>query len=472
MRAKVILAASLVANAALVFLLAGRFRSAPVRPVEPASQGPVVLSNYPIRFAKTNIILNARTLTWQDLESTNYELYVLNLRGIGCPESTVRDIIVADVNQLFARRRRELNVTTNDPPWWRSEGDTNEMRALLDKAQTLEDERKKLLTRLLGAKWEEAPDAVPDPLPLAGPTLSLLTAEQKQAVQDIVARSRQAIQDYTKAREKEGSAPSQAELAQFRENTRRELEQKLSPQQLEEFLLRYSSNANQLRNELRGFNSAPEEFRKLFAATDPIDRALQLLPEDEDPATVKQRQALEQQRDAAIQQALTPERYDAYRAAKDPDYQLALNEAQEAGAKPGAGRRLYELNQVVALERERIHNDNTLTPAQRDEELAEVDKQREATRAELLNLPPPADSRPKAPPPQWQHAAVPGETLAGLSLQYRVPLSEIIKANPGLEVGDPLPPGQSIRIPPRQTPLPPPTPAFVPPFGKAGEGPR
>src|SRR5258708_21648472 len=38
------------------------------------------------------------------LESEDYRLYAANLRGIGCPEATIRDIITADVDDLYSRR--------------------------------------------------------------------------------------------------------------------------------------------------------------------------------------------------------------------------------------------------------------------------------------------------------------------------------------------------------------------------------
>ncbi|MBI5387463.1 MAG: LysM peptidoglycan-binding domain-containing protein [Verrucomicrobia bacterium] len=413
-----------------------------------------VVTNTPTRIAKTNILLRSRLFSWQDLESSNYDLYVLNLRGIGCPESTVRDIILADVNQVFARRRQELNSSTNDPPWWRSEPDPEELRASVQKAQALEEERRKLLTRLLGPNWEETPEAEPDPVVLAGPALGLLSAEQKQTVQDIVASSRHAVRDYIKQCRQAGESPDPAALAKLREETRRQLEQHLSPLQLEEFLLRYSSNASQLREELRGFNATPEEFRKLFQATDALDRQLQLLADDGDPATAARRRELEQQREKIIRESLDADRYDAYRALRDNDYKLALMDAQEAGAPAKAGRALYEINHAAAAEKERLRNDPNLTPEEMEEELKELEQQRLAARADLLGQELPPEARPK-PPPSWQHNALPGETLEGLSLLYRVPLSELLQANPGLSAGN-IPAGQNVKIPPRQTP-------FVPP---------
>lgn len=38
---------------------------------------------------------------WSQVESADYRTYIANLRAIGCPESTIRDIIVADVRALY-----------------------------------------------------------------------------------------------------------------------------------------------------------------------------------------------------------------------------------------------------------------------------------------------------------------------------------------------------------------------------------
>lgn len=41
---------------------------------------------------------------WRQIESTNYHTFIANLRHISCPESTIRDIVIADLNQLFDLR--------------------------------------------------------------------------------------------------------------------------------------------------------------------------------------------------------------------------------------------------------------------------------------------------------------------------------------------------------------------------------
>lgn len=54
---------------------------------------------------------------WSQIESTDYRTYVANLRAIGCPEQTIRDIITADVASLEASRRQPLEegLTASSP---------------------------------------------------------------------------------------------------------------------------------------------------------------------------------------------------------------------------------------------------------------------------------------------------------------------------------------------------------------------
>jgi hypothetical protein len=56
----------------------------------------------------TATALESKTFNWSQIESANYRTYIANLRGIGCPERTIRDIITADVDTIYAERREEL----------------------------------------------------------------------------------------------------------------------------------------------------------------------------------------------------------------------------------------------------------------------------------------------------------------------------------------------------------------------------
>src|SRR5512143_3000882 len=59
----------------------------------------------------------AEAFDWRMVESEDYKQYVANLRAIGCPEKTLRDIIMADVTDLF--RQRAKSSTSNRFEYWK-----------------------------------------------------------------------------------------------------------------------------------------------------------------------------------------------------------------------------------------------------------------------------------------------------------------------------------------------------------------
>src|SRR6266699_5189049 len=93
---------------------------------------------------KTNVVLRRQFFSWQEVESADYPTYISNLRSIGCPEQTIRDVIIADVNALYSRKRA-LELVTPEQQWWRSEPDTNVLQAANEKARVIDEERKGLL---------------------------------------------------------------------------------------------------------------------------------------------------------------------------------------------------------------------------------------------------------------------------------------------------------------------------------------
>jgi hypothetical protein len=58
--------------------------------------------------ATTTAAAEPKQCHWSQIESSDYLVYIANLRAIGCPEQTIRDIIIADIDSLFASRREPL----------------------------------------------------------------------------------------------------------------------------------------------------------------------------------------------------------------------------------------------------------------------------------------------------------------------------------------------------------------------------
>jgi hypothetical protein len=401
---------------------------------------------------KTNVVVRRQIFSWQEVESPDYPTYIANLRAINCPEQTIRDVIIADVNSLYSRIIA-TNLVTPQQQWWRSQPDTNVIQAAAEKLRSLDDERRALLTKLLGPAWETG-DLVSLPRPthpgivLDGAILGNLPADTKQTLEDISSRSQERLQAYLDAARREGREPDPVDLAKLRQQTRDELARVLPPQQLEEFLLRYSQEANNLRAEfgqLAYFNPSPDEFRAVFRATDSIDQQLQLLSGN-DPNTVQARKALADQRDAAIKIALGPKRYAEYQLLQDPLYRDAVAQANAAGT-PEAAASIYAVNQAAAAEQGDITNDTTLTASQKAValkklELEQLQANTVATGQQLPPEPPPTPS----PPPRRTYTLGPGDTAAVVSMIYGVPISALREANPSIDLNN-LKPGDTVSIP-------------------------
>ena len=468
-RVRGLLLVSLVVNVALGVAVITWLASGPakksnlVRPVTAATAN----SNLPRMIVKTNVLIRPRVFSWQEVESPDYAVYVENLRTLGMPDSTIRDIIVADVDQLFAKRFR-ADAAQQDVEWWRSTPSYEAKSNALARTQAIDTERVELLTKLLGPDWNKGRASNElAPLALTGPVLGNLSDDLKATVQDIAVRSRTRVADYLAQKQAAGESVTATDLAKMREETRQQLASVLSPQQLEEFLLRYSENASRLRRELNGLNTTPDEFRAAFRATDAIDREIDAKASGDDPASQRARQALEQERLTAIQKALGSERFAAYQTIHDPVYRDALAAAQQAGGGEEAALALYEISRATYDEFNRIRNDPTLSEAEKQQQMREAEIEQQRARAAVLGETPATEATANNPaanaPPEPQlrpHTLQPFETLGQLSLRYGLPISAIRAANPGVDINR-LRPGTVINIPPPGTPPQPPLPPGI-----------
>jgi LysM repeat protein len=453
MRVRLILLISIVLNVALVaaFLLFAPSRKPQTPIVRPVNIALVNSNVVPI--LKTNVLIRPRWFSWNEVESEDYAQYVQNLRGIGMPESTIRDVIIADVDQLFIRKRRE-QAAQQDTEWWRAQPSAAYQSNQLAQAYALDEERSALLTRLLGENWRKSRlDQQAEPVALTGPVLSMLSDEAKLQVQDVAAQSNERMKAYLTQMQAAGQQPSEQELARLREQTREELAKILNPQQLEEFLLRYSLNANQLRQRLSGLDVTPDEFRAIFRKVDQIDRDLQLRFSGNDADSQQQRAALEQQRQAIIRDAVGAERYDTLVMLRDPAYQQMATDAQRAGAPPEAATALYEIQRATSDEIDRIRADATLTAGQKQEQMRETLLEQERARALVLGEPLPEETTVAAPQLR-SHVKVPGETLGQIALRYGMTIPAIREVNPGVDINR-APAGTVLNIPIPTPPLPP-----------------
>jgi len=237
----------------------------------------------------------AAPFDWRQVESEDYKQYLANLRAIGCPEKTIKDIITADVNDLFASRMAAV-TRTNQYRYWRretvsrSEEQQQQLRDLYAQKQELlkalgvgTSDFTDLLGQAFRDKFEE------DDLQLA----FLPEAKRQQAKEVLFQQAQQEVAD-----------GDSAERHDAREQqTQASLQALLTPEEFREYELRCSMDANMLRGVLDPVALTEQEFRAVFDSW----RSLKAYS----PGTPEY-QAAQQLSENSLQQLLGPDRFKLY----------------------------------------------------------------------------------------------------------------------------------------------------------------
>ena len=360
---------------------------------------------------KTNVVVRHSNFIWTELESTNYFTYISNLRMVGCPESAIRSIVLGEINQIYIRRRNN-ELVFPEQEWWRSSVDLTVAREAVQKVRSLEAERQALLTKLLGLGWEASsaaslpplqnaamagllgfgwdvvnsvePAATASAVSLTGAELGDLSEQRKEAVYQAVAGARQKLEGYRQGQKLGNQPVDLAEVVRLEQEERNQLARLLNPAQDEEFLLRYSQTAQQLREQMRSLNLGPDQFRALFQATDPIDLLPGYYYAGTDANLLKQQKELQAEHEAMVKEVLGEAVYATYKLNQDPLYLYSKTNAQQAGIAPESVLTLYQINRATQTELERIGNDTNLTEDEKIDALAAARVQQQQTVAQLL----------------------------------------------------------------------------------------
>lgn len=427
----------------------------------------------------TNLLaaLANRPLSWRMLESTNYFAYAQNLRNFGCPEETVRDIILTDVAKFYGERRRELRDKAPPPDFWRPsghpDGKPGESPELRRQLAELDHEEDQLIADLLGvnrdaemARYQRGDES-------SGPLLSFLPEARRPAVAEVQAKYA-AMEDEVYARANGLLLDSDREaLRRIVKAREAELAQVLSAEELLAYQLYNSETANQLRSQLAGFNASQEEFVRVFqlqkAYDDQFGQAFDLT----DPAAMSLRSKAEQAAARAMEdelkRALGPQRYAEYQRAQDGDYRTLLQIADRYQLAPDVANNVYAMKAAAEQQKLQVETSPNLTDVQRAEALSRLAQETERNVASALggtvfkdyqngpgqwlnnlyffdeeNLPPepePAQARRTPPLPP-----LPPSVLNTLPPGYR----ELLINTPGALPPGALPPGALPPAPPNR----------------------
>ncbi|MGO8701856.1 MAG: hypothetical protein ACLQVY_29595 [Limisphaerales bacterium] len=374
----------LILSIGLNLFLAGSLYVA-MRPFkEPLPPAPTAIDLTPD--VRTNVIVRHENFTWQMIESTNYTIFVRSLRTIGCPEQTVRDIITSEVGRLYAHRKL-TEVEYPNYEWWRSDPDPEAERAAAAKIQSLDVERRDLLASLLGPGWDvQTKEAIAarGGITLTGPILGEMSAQTKQAALDVIAPAQLKIEAYQEQQRLGNNPVDPMQMVRLREEPLVALAALLTQEQYDEFVLRYSPAAQQLREQVRGMNLSAAQFSGLYNALFSILGQPVYYYNGADAGLLKQQQQLQAQSEAVIKETLGAQFYAAFQLSQDPLYRSAQAVAQRLNVPASAVLPIYQINRATQAELNRIRNDESLSNDEKVTALAQAQVEQQQSLEEIL----------------------------------------------------------------------------------------
>ena len=206
------------------------------------------------------------TTPWQRTASRDPAQFVANLRAIGCPEQTIRDILVTRVSREFQTR---LQTASDDiqrrQSWWSGTKRTKESLEFSQLRPALRRERDDLIEALFGQPANRLIYQVLDWPAGTAVGHEFMPEAKRQPLREIEERYARLGAETTFPLGEPLDDEERAALADLQRRKRAEIEALLSPQELEELDLRESPAALYVLRKLPAAETK-EDFRAMWLA--------------------------------------------------------------------------------------------------------------------------------------------------------------------------------------------------------------
>ena len=371
MNSKVLLVISLVINVALGAALmkpqpAASPSPSPVESKQPAPQPGIAAPAAKPRTV-TQVVTNtvAQKFDWNAVESDDYKKYIANLRSIGCPEETIRDIITADVNKLYESKRKALAGPKKKFEFWKPGA---LMTAVADPERTereraLNKEKRALLTELLGSAPDDKPDLIASTTSQLEAMFDFLPADKRSKVFEVMQDMQTKMQKAMK-----NGAPDPEDMRKLIKDSEAAMAAVLTPEEMLDYNLRFSMTANMMRMQMAGFEPTEGEFLDLYKKRKTYDdefggafgAGLNLKGEEK----IRQ-EAAKKALDDGIKGQLGDARYTEFKRGEDYSFQAMFRAADREGLGKDTAVKAYDMKTAAEDQANQIRADKNLSADQR-----------------------------------------------------------------------------------------------------------
>ena len=310
----------------------------------------------------TNVVTSSSDFRWAQLESEDYRDYVARLRSIGCPEQTIRDIVIADVDKLLAPKIQAASAHPKEINYWQpieqELWEDVEQKDAMRKQRAVDFEKREVIRELLGVDLVGERLRVQGQNDYYGQRLGFLPEEKRArlrlALDQFADQERVVLEQQVD--ESNGVSGSE-ELIRLRQQKDTVLAELLTPPEREQYDLWFSPAAAAVRDAVFGMNASQEEFLTLYQIRKNFARQYGDLFGPSDPGWDEYQ--------SQTRQALGDQRYAEFARAQDSDYRELVRIATRFKLNPEVAAQLFSYKQPAEEERVRVESDPTLTSQQK-----------------------------------------------------------------------------------------------------------
>ena len=333
---------------------------------------------------------------WGDLESKDYREFIARLRTIGCPEQTIRDLIIADIDKLYAARIQGLRPRRPSLNYWESEeaelANNFDQREWTRKEREIEREKGRVVKELLGVDLAAERQRNKGEVDQFERRLAFLPEDKRAELRDLMdtwSEKEQALRDKAWDTGEPLSEEDRIRLRLLREDRDHALSRALDPEQKEHFELSMSPTAEALRHDLYGMGASEGDFRSLYELRRNFEEAW---PRDEintgDEATLKSWGQALMTLEEQVKGVLGEERFAMYQRGQDYRFHELNATISRFGLPRERAAEAYEYLRLSQMERNRILQTSSFTPDQQVEISSRIDAETDRALRELMGAGP------------------------------------------------------------------------------------
>lgn len=330
----------------------------------------------------------AAEVRWDDIESDDFKELIQRLRAHGCPEQTVRDIIIARVDRRFGKTilgLQEKVIAEQNDAYWKKPKGSREQRSIWRKVRELEREKTALLVELFGTDPRD--NGLPGSTNWEDLQLAYLPKEKRDAVRKVVEDHQERLQDFYESNHGFWDAETSKEQRRLEAEQLKSLAEIMTPGELKQWELRNSQTANQLHADLRDFKPTEAEYIALFEVQQKFKDSTIIWGGDElSKEEMARINAAQEAKRKAVAEALGPERAKELALQQDYQYQSLDNLSSRLDLPEGTAKQVYDYKEAAEDAVRKLQQDANLPAERRQQALQEIRRQTENSVKEALGV--------------------------------------------------------------------------------------